>query len=228
MLPRRHIHSGLEAEIESESREEAARLKERGIDSTKSQPAKFVGMYNRYDQERFGKLNEFQTMGTSSFVGTNLSSISTLENRPLDSVENQNPDEAARRTALATTIPQSVSTPDEPKKRVSRTPIIIIPSAMTSLLTIFNAQDIIQDMNFVTTEEKRKEKNMQRKSQIYIQRKKNDTSVPYLIVDQPNKFTDAEWDRVVAVFITGQLWQFTSFQAVHSIQVEIFCQKFRA
>ncbi|VDL67704.1 unnamed protein product [Nippostrongylus brasiliensis] len=48
------------------------------------------------------------------------------------------------RTALATTIPQTVSTPDEPKKRVSRTPIIIIPSAMTSLLTIFNATDIIQ------------------------------------------------------------------------------------
>lgn len=52
--------------------------------------------------------------------------------------------EEAKRTALATTIPQYVNSPDEPKKRVSRTPIIIIPSAMTSLLTIFNATDIIQ------------------------------------------------------------------------------------
>ncbi|KAK6049816.1 RNA pol II accessory factor, Cdc73 family, partial [Cooperia oncophora] len=163
------------------SREEAARLKERGIDSTKSQPAKFVGMYNRYDQERFGKLNEFQTMGTSSFVGTNLSSISTLENRPLDSVENQNPDEAARRTALATTIPQSVSTPDEPKKR---------------------------DMNFVTTEEKRKEKNMQRKSQIYIQRKKNDTSDRFFLILSGG----------------GQLWQFKPFKRWHSNPVEIFAK----
>nr|CDJ96852.1 RNA polymerase II accessory factor domain containing protein [Haemonchus contortus] len=167
------------------SREEAARLKERGIDSTKTQPAKFVGMYNRYDQERFGKLNEFQTMGTSSFVGTNLSSISTLENRPLDALENHKPEDTARRTASAATIPQVIGTPDEPKKRISRTPIIIIPSAMTSLLTIFNAQDIIQDMNFVTTEEKRKEKNMQRKSQIYIQRKKNDTTDEF-----PNFFRD--------------------------------------
>lgn len=207
------------------SREEAAKLKERGVDPSKSQPAKFVGMYNRYDQERFGKLNEFQTMGTSSFVGTNLSSISSFqENRPLETVENQKQEDTTKRTALAPAIPQSLSTLDEPKKRVSRTPIIIIPSAMTSLLTIFNATDIIQDMNFVTTEEKRKEKNMQRKSQIYIQRKKNDTSVPYLVVDQPNKFTDAEWDRVVAVFITGQLWQFKPFTRWHSNPVEIFAK----
>lgn len=205
------------------SREEAARLKERGVDSTKSQPAKFVGMYNRYDQERFGKLNEFQTMGTSSFVGTNLSSISSLqENRPLETTEVQKPDDSTKR--IPTTIPQITNTPDEPKKRVSRTPIIIIPSAITSLLTIFNATDIIQDMNFVTTEEKRKEKNMQRKSQIYIQRKKNDATVPYLVVDQPNKFSDAEWDRVVAVFITGQLWQFKPFKRWHSNPVEIFAK----
>lgn len=207
------------------SREEAAKLKEHGLDSSKNQPAKFVGMYNRYDQERFGKLNEFQTMGTSSFVGTNLSSISTLqENRPLETIENQKQEETTRKVALSTTIPQNVSTPDEPKKRVSRTPIIIIPSAMTSLLTIFNATDIIQDMNFVTTEQKRKEKNMPRKSQIYIQRKKNNTIVPYLIVDQPNKFTDAEWDRVVAVFITGQMWQFKPFTRWHSNPVEIFAK----
>ncbi|WKX88438.1 hypothetical protein Q1695_008236 [Nippostrongylus brasiliensis] len=187
------------------SREEAARLKERGVDPSKSQPAKFVGMYNRYDQERFGKLNEFQTMGTSSFVGTNLSSISTLqENRPQDTIENQKQEDVMRRTALATTIPQTVSTPDEPKKRVSRTPIIIIPSAMTSLLTIFNATDIIQ----------------------YISIFDNNCLVllPYLIVDQPNKFTDAEWDRVVAVFITGQLWQFKPFKRWHSNPVEIFAK----
>ncbi|KAJ1371743.1 hypothetical protein KIN20_033743 [Parelaphostrongylus tenuis] len=190
------------------AREEAARLKERGIDTTKSQPAKFVGMYNRYDQERFGKLNEFQSMGTSSFVGTNLSSISSLpENRPLEIPETQ---KHARRA----------------KETRQPNPIIIIPSAITSLLTIFNATDIIQDMNFVTTEEKRKDNNIQRKSQIYIQRKKNDTTVPYLVVDQPNKFTDAEWDRVVAVFITGQLWQFKPFKRWHSNPVEIFA-KFR-
>ncbi|CAJ0596264.1 unnamed protein product [Cylicocyclus nassatus] len=193
------------------TREEAAKLKERGLDSSKATPAKFVGMYNRYDQERFGKLNEFQTMGTSSFVGTNLSSISSFqENQTTEIAEVQKQEE--KRATLTPVVPQYVNSPDEPKKRVSRTPIIIIPSAMTSLLTIFNAADIIQDMNFVTTEEKRKEKGMTRKSQIYIQ------------LDNPSKFTDAEWDRVVAVFITGQLWQFKPFKRWHSNPVEIFAK----
>ncbi|KAJ1353995.1 hypothetical protein KIN20_010790 [Parelaphostrongylus tenuis] len=203
---------------------EKAELRERGIDTTKSRQAKFGGPYDRYDQERFVKFNEFQSMGTSTFIGANLGEIFSLpENRPLKTLETQKVDESANRTALATTIPSQItSMPDEPKKRICRTPIIIIPSAITSLLTIFNATDIIQDMNFVTTEEKRKDQNVRRESQIYIQRKKNGTTVPYLVVDQPNKFTDAEWDRVVAVFITGQLWQFKPFKRWHSNPVEIF------
>ncbi|VDL87158.1 unnamed protein product [Nippostrongylus brasiliensis] len=189
------------------SREEAARLKERGVDPSKSQPAKFVGMYNRYDQERFGKKQE----------------------------------DVMRRTALATTIPQTVSTPDEPKKRVSRTPIIIIPSAMTSLLTIFNATDIIQ-VSFLFYESHlsfnndfsigyefrndRTETQREKYASKYISIFDNNCPVllPYLIVDQPNKFTDAEWDRVVAVFITGQLWQFKPFKRWHSNPVEIFAK----
>ncbi|VDO50262.1 unnamed protein product, partial [Haemonchus placei] len=109
-------------------------------------------------------------------------------------LENHKPEDTARRTASATTIPQTIGTPDEPKKRISRTPIIIIPSAMTSLLTIFNAQDIIQ--------------------------------VSFGIFSSFFQFffTDAEWDRVVAVFITGQLWQFKPFKRWHSNPVEIFAK----
>lgn len=36
-----------------------------------------------------------------------------------------------------------------PPKRVSRTPIIIIPSANTSLITMFNAKDVLQDLKCV-------------------------------------------------------------------------------
>ncbi|PIO76663.1 RNA pol II accessory factor, Cdc73 family [Teladorsagia circumcincta] len=155
------------------SREEAARLKERGIDSTKSQPAKFVGMYNRYDQERFGKLNEFQTMGTSSFVGTNLSSISTLENRPLDGYMK----------------------------------VILLNSGCLQLWRIRSQKRRSEEPPW-----------LRRYLKPFL------CLLPYLIVDQPNKFTDAEWDRVVAVFITGQLWQFKPFKRWHSNPVEIFAK----
>lgn len=40
--------------------------------------------------------------------------------------------------------------PGVPQKRVSRTPIIIIPAATTSLITMFNAKDILEDLKWVT------------------------------------------------------------------------------
>jgi parafibromin len=39
-------------------------------------------------------------------------------------------------------IPQ----PKPVAKRISRTPIIIVPSAATSLITMYNATDILQDL----------------------------------------------------------------------------------
>lgn len=38
------------------------------------------------------------------------------------------------------------TSPGGPQKRVSRTPIIIIPAATTSLITMFNAKDILEDL----------------------------------------------------------------------------------
>jgi len=34
----------------------------------------------------------------------------------------------------------------QPNKRISRTPIIIIPAATTSLITMYNAKDVLQDL----------------------------------------------------------------------------------
>ena len=39
--------------------------------------------------------------------------------------------------------------PQTPQKRVSRTPIIIIPAATTSLITLYNAKEILQDLKWV-------------------------------------------------------------------------------
>lgn len=52
-----------------------------------------------------------------------------------------------------TPMPPVVQTPSPslrpsttPNKKVSRTPIIIIPAASTSLITMYNAKDILQDL----------------------------------------------------------------------------------
>jgi len=33
-------------------------------------------------------------------------------------------------------------------------------------------------------------------------------TVPYRVVDNPQRLTQGEWDRVVAVFVMGPAWQF--------------------
>uniref|UniRef100_A0A8C2EUC8 Parafibromin n=1 Tax=Cyprinus carpio TaxID=7962 RepID=A0A8C2EUC8_CYPCA len=98
----------------------------------------------------------------------------------------------------------------------SRTPIIIIPAATTSLITMLNAKDLLQDLKFVTSEDKKKQ-GIQRDNEVLMQRRKDQVqpggatisvTVPYRVIDQPLKLTPQDWDRVVAVFVQGPAWQF--------------------
>uniref|UniRef100_A0A7N6FLJ5 Parafibromin n=1 Tax=Anabas testudineus TaxID=64144 RepID=A0A7N6FLJ5_ANATE len=98
----------------------------------------------------------------------------------------------------------------------SRTPIIIIPAATTSLITMLNAKDLLQDLKFVTSEEKKKQ-GIPRDNEVLLQRRKDQVqpggttlsvTVPYRIIDQPLKLAPQDWDRVVAVFVQGPAWQF--------------------
>uniref|UniRef100_A0A672SZL6 Parafibromin n=1 Tax=Sinocyclocheilus grahami TaxID=75366 RepID=A0A672SZL6_SINGR len=102
------------------------------------------------------------------------------------------------------------------QKKGSRTPIIIIPAATTSLITMLNAKDLLQDLKFVTTEDKKK-LGIQRDNEVLLQRRKDQVqpgganisvTVPYRVIDQPLKLAPQDWDRVVAVFVQGPAWQF--------------------
>ncbi|KAJ1520944.1 hypothetical protein ONE63_004021 [Megalurothrips usitatus] len=167
---------------------------------TVPQPA----MYNRYDQERFIRQKEetegfkIDTMGT--YHGMTLKSV-TEGTQPKKPTPQPNPMPA----------PQSqprVGGIVAPNKRPSRTPIIIIPAANTSLITMYNARDILQDLKFVSTEEK-KSQGVKRDNEILLQRRKEGgLTVPYRIVDNPGKLSNADWERVVAVFVMGPAWQF--------------------
>uniref|UniRef100_A0A673AH64 Parafibromin n=1 Tax=Sphaeramia orbicularis TaxID=375764 RepID=A0A673AH64_9TELE len=112
--------------------------------------------------------------------------------------------------------PVSQARPPPNQKKGSRTPIIIIPAATTSLITMLNAKDLLQDLKFVTSEEKKKQ-GIPRDNEVLLQRRKDQiqpggatlsVTVPYRIIDQPLKLAPQDWDRVVAVFVQGPAWQF--------------------
>nr|CAD7258374.1 unnamed protein product [Timema shepardi] len=174
-------------------------------------------VYNRYDQERFIRQKEetegfkIDTMGT--YHGMTLKSV-TEGTQPKKHVLPSQPSIQAPR-------PISEARPSaQPNKRISRTPIIIIPAATTSLITMYNAKDVLQDLRFVSTEEK-KLQGGKRDNEILLQRRKEAFTVPYRIIDNPQKLTNADWDRVVAVFVMGPAWQFKGWPWDGS-PVEIF------
>lgn len=157
--------------------------------------------YNRYVQERFKAKKDTE--------GFQIDTMGTYHGMTLESVKD----------GAAQPVPRPVSqaTPPPQHKNGSRTPIIIIPAAPTSLITMLNAKDLLQDLTFVPSEEKKKQ-GCRRESETLIQRRRDrmqqprgaelSLTVPYKVVDQPLKLTPQDWDRVVAVFVHGPAWQF--------------------
>jgi len=159
--------------------------------------------YNRYVQEHYRQADTegFKIDTTGTYAGKTLKSVMDAGG-------------AKARAAPASMPPPTVARPLGPPqqqkggKRVSRTPIIIIPAAPKSLITMFNAKEILQDLKYISTEDKRAA-GAKRENDVLIQRRKEGgLTVPYRVLDNPGRLNNAEWDRVVAVFVMGQAWQF--------------------
>jgi len=174
--------------------------------------------YNRYDQEQFHGKNQthgFNIETTGTFSGMTLRNVTEGVNqgagqqRPGKQPPPQ-PNKNSNGVVKSGGIPPSIASPNTPNsggKRVSRTPIIVISAAPKSLITMFNAKEILQDLRFVSSDEMRR--GGKRENELLItRRKEGGLTVPYRVIDNPSKLTPADWDRVVAVFVMGQVWQF--------------------
>lgn len=195
------------------------------------EPARIVrptpqpAQYNRYDQERFNRQKEetegfkIDTMGT--YHGMSLKSVTEgslqQKKQQIAQLPPGRPKEITP-TSNARMLPQSNS-----NKRPSRTPIIIIPATNTSLITMYNAKDILQDLKFLSTDEK-KAQGCARENELLLQRRKEgNITVPYRVIDNPSKLSPQDWNRVVAVFVMGPAWQFKGWPW-NGNPVEIFSQ----
>lgn len=176
-------------------------------------------VYNRYDQERFNRQKEetegfkIDTMGT--YHGMTLKSVTEGQAK----IRPQPP--PAQQPAQTTPLPASQARPPPSgmQKRVSRTPIIIIPAGTNSLVSMYNVKDILQEMRFVTQEQKKLEGG-KRDNEVLIQRQKDGQTVPYRVVDNPAKLSPSDWDRVVAVFVMGPAWQFKGY-AIQFVRLQL-------
>jgi parafibromin len=106
-----------------------------------------------------------------------------------------------------------------------RSPIIIVPSAVTSCITTQNAVQFLIEgrygdgstQNDANTERERvRELVLARPTDPENPRK----NVIFKVIDDASKLTSQEWERVVAVFVTGQKWQFARWK--YSNPTELF------
>lgn len=176
--------------------------------------------YNRYDQERFVKLDIGVEIDTKkSFVSgvangvSNYNQSSQQANRaPQNTGSQPNPP-----THRSNDVRDRSNPSMRPTKRQSTIPIIIIPATTTSLINMYNASAILQDLTYAEGNSGKG-----RESEILIQRKKPDGSgVFYKIIDSPLKLEADDWNRVVGVFVQGPAWQFKGWPWGGS-PVEIF------
>ena len=69
---------------------------------------------------------------------------------------------------------------------------------------MFNAKEILQDLRFMSNEEMKRIG--KRESELLItRRKEGGLTVPYRVIDNISKLGPGDWDRVVAVFVMGQV-----------------------
>jgi parafibromin len=197
------VKSKEEGKVDSVNKQTIQPMEEKVV---KPRPPK----YNRYGQESFGKeaTGEFSIVTTGSYHGMTLETMTEVASKPI----------AETPLPKSKIIPEVkdtiVDVPLSRKKSQSRTPIIIVPSAPSSIITIYNCREFLEEFKYVPSEEKKKG-GMKRSSDITIYRKKPHPSYPGQTISKPFKVTDnplrlnrQEWEQVVAVFVAGPTWQF--------------------
>ena len=124
-----------------------------------------------------------------------------------------------------------------------RDPIIVVPAASTAVITRYNVQRFLQDGEFVVSEQAREAAVASGGSGVNITKVKSRKeissmvdllavpvtrthptagSITYRVVDNVKQFTDEDWDRVVAVFVIGQPYQFKNWARWNADPAQVF------
>ncbi|KAJ3200957.1 hypothetical protein HDU67_001691, partial [Dinochytrium kinnereticum] len=94
-------------------------------------------------------------------------------------------------------------------------PIIMVPAASQSNLTLYNVKSFLVDYKYVPTEEFLS-KGEPKPPMVVLERKASALPVQgpktFHVYDSIDKLKSEDWERIVAVFATGQEWQFKNWK----------------
>ncbi len=142
------------------------------------------------------------------------------------------PKDPKRAKGDAATPSSSSRSKTPPRPKVTGPPIIVVPNAMTSPITLINATDFFGGATFVPRDVALQKAggnaslNKLRKETVLVRHKMaprlGGREVDFEIVDNPTTRlqNSADWDRVVAVIAQGAEWQFKGWR--HARPVDLF------
>ncbi|CDO99082.1 unnamed protein product [Coffea canephora] len=101
-------------------------------------------------------------------------------------------------------------------------PIILVPSAFSTLITIYNVKEFLEDGVFIPTDVKVNQMKGVKPDCVTVQKKfsRDRVVTAYEVRDKPSTLKSEDWDRLVAVFVLGKEWQFKDWP--YKDHVEIF------
>ncbi|GMY27363.1 protein CDC73 homolog [Fagus crenata] len=100
-------------------------------------------------------------------------------------------------------------------------PIILVPSAFQTLITIYNVKDFLEDGVFIPTDVKVKQMKGAKPDCVTVQKKfsRDRVVTAYEVRDKPSALKPEDWDRVVAVFVLGKEWQFKDWPFKDHVEI---------
>lgn len=150
-------------------------------------------------------------MHNSASIGRNFAGVLELYN---ESLKTERPDKhVSAKHARLEEKPQAVDA-----SKSNENPIIIVPNAMTSPITLINAKDFFERSKFVPRDIAIQTHNGPKPTSVTIKRAVSSRlgggMIEYEVIDNPiRKFLKAkDWDRVVAVVAQGAGWQFKGWK----------------
>ncbi|CBI26279.3 unnamed protein product, partial [Vitis vinifera] len=100
-------------------------------------------------------------------------------------------------------------------------PIILVPSAFQTLITIYNVKEFLEDGVFIPTDVKAKQMKGAKPDCVTVQKKfsRDRVVMAYEVRDKPSALKTEDWDRVVAVFVLGKEWQFKDWPFKDHVEI---------
>lgn len=100
-------------------------------------------------------------------------------------------------------------------------PIILVPSAFQTLITIYNVKEFLEDGVYIPTDVKVKQMKGPKPDCVTVQKKfsRDRVVTAYEVRDKPSTLKAEDWERVVAVFVLGKEWQFKDWPFKDHVEI---------